>query len=122
MQRKAGRHGLPPSRAKGGDAPGTSPGPAGNRLLLGPARSATTITHRLVRTPDPHAGAVTDRGPHRSKAAKGGSGAKPEGKRLATEKRHRADTEQAAKGLPLQGGGKERVAELCLERGKDGLR
>ncbi len=38
---KAGCHGLLPSRAKGGYVPGISPGPAGNRLLLGPARYAT---------------------------------------------------------------------------------
>lgn len=40
---KETRHGLPPSRAKGGYAPGISPGPVGTRLRLGPTRCATTI-------------------------------------------------------------------------------
>ena len=38
---KDGCHGLPPSRAKGGHTPGTSPDPTGNRLLLGPVTYAT---------------------------------------------------------------------------------
>ena len=53
-------HGLPPSRSKGGHAPGNSPGPAWNRLRLGQARCATTTTHRLVRGRE---SPVTDRGP-----------------------------------------------------------
>lgn len=39
---------------------------------------------------------------------RGGAGEKPAGKRLATDKWHRVDTSQEAKGLPLQDGGKER--------------
>lgn len=37
----------------------------------------------------------------------GGAGAKPAGKRLATEKRHRVDTDLEAKGLPPHDGGKD---------------
>lgn len=105
-------HGLPPSRAKGGHDPGTSPDPSGHRLRLGPDRYATTITHRLVQA---RSGAVTDRGPHRRMTAMGGSGATPEGKRLATDIGHRVDTDQEASGLPLCIGGKERV-EACIQR------
>lgn len=47
-------HGLPPSRAKGGHAPGTSPGPVGKRLLLAPTTCATNITHRLVKVQRKH--------------------------------------------------------------------
>lgn len=99
---KVGCHGLPSSRAKGGHVPGISPGPVGNRLLLGPAIYATTKPTDLVR------------GPHQSRAAKGGAGANPAGKRLASDIRHRVDTGQEAKGLPLIIGGKERVREVCL--------
>lgn len=41
MRTKKLRHGLPPSRAKGGYLPGTLPDPASVRLLLGEARNAT---------------------------------------------------------------------------------
>ena len=64
-------------------------------------------THRLVQV---ETATVTDRGPHLSRAAKGGAGAKPAGKRLAPEIGHRADTAKEATGLPLLSGGKERVA------------
>ena len=57
---------------------------------------------------------VTDRGPHQGKAAKGGLSETLRGKRLATDKRHRADTDQAAKGLPLCSGGKVRGPGLGL--------
>lgn len=52
-------HGLPPSRAKGGHAPGNSPGPVGTRLRLGPTRYATTI-HPPAG--DGRSGPVTDPG------------------------------------------------------------
>jgi hypothetical protein len=41
-----------------------------------------------------------------------GAGAKPAGKRLASEIGHRVDTAKEATGLPLHDGGKERVAVL----------
>ena len=69
-------------------------------------------THRLVKL---QAGSVTDRGPHQGKAAKGGLSARLRGKRLATDKRHRVDTDQAAKGLPLCIGGKVRGPVIRCE-------
>ena len=54
------RHGLPPSRAKGGHDPGISPDPARIRFLLGLARYATL---------NPPAGAGVNRRCHRSGTA-----------------------------------------------------
>lgn len=45
-----------------------------------------------------------------------GAGEKPAGKRLATDKRHRADTDQEAKGLPPQDGGKERGPDIVQRK------
>lgn len=90
--------------------PGDITHPALFRLLSGQRRNATTKpTGGCWR----HRDAKNDRGPHQRRAAKGGSGSKPEGKRLATEKRHRVDTGQEAKGLPLHVGGKERVSAIA---------
>ena len=50
---------------------------------------------------------MTDRGLLRP-SRPGGAGAKPAGKRLATDKRHRVDTDLKLKGLPPHDGGKER--------------
>lgn len=77
------------------------PTPAPSRT----AQKRDIDTHRLVKL---RTGSVTDRGPHQGKAAKGGLCERHRGKRLATDKRHRADTDQEAKGLPLHVGGKER--------------
>jgi hypothetical protein len=44
---------------------------------------------------------VTDRGPHRRIAAKGGSGETPEGQRLAPDTGHRVDTDRGSEGLSL---------------------
>ena len=56
-----------------------------------PAQKRDDETHRLVNL---RIGRVTDRGPHRGKAAKGGLSARLRGKRLATDNRHRVDTDQ----------------------------
>lgn len=76
----------------------------------GTAQKRDYETHRLVKL---HLGSVTDRGPHRRIAAKGGAGSKPAGKRLATVNRHRAETDQEAKGLLLCIGGKERGPDIA---------
>lgn len=55
-----------------------------------------------------------DRGPCGQVVARRGSGEKPEGKRLALEIGHRADTDQGVKGLPLQVGGKERGPDIVF--------
>jgi hypothetical protein len=85
-------HGLPVSRAKTGDSPGNSPGPAGMRPRLAPARSATPFNGHKP----------TDRQLIGDRAT--GAGAKPAGRRLATDKRHRADTEREVSGLPCVSG------------------
>ena len=89
QNQKSPGHGLPVSRAKTGHSPGNSPGPAGTRLRLAPATCAT---------PNPPTGntRIGDR--------EGGAGVRPAGRRLATDKRHRADTEREATGLPRDGG------------------
>jgi len=46
----------------------------------------------------------------------GGVGAKPAGKRLATEKRHRVDTDLEAKGLPPHDGGKVRGPDIVCHQ------
>lgn len=69
--------------------PGTSPDPSEHRLRLGSDRSATT-----------NPPANEDRGPLKT----GGAGEKPAGRRLATDKRHRADTAREASGLPCRPG------------------
>ena len=70
-----------------------------------PAQKRDNVTHRL------------DRGPHHGRAAKGGQSEKLRGKRLATVKRHRADTDQEVKGLPLCIGGKVRGPDItCVNR------
>lgn len=56
-----------------------------------PAQNRDDETHRLVNL---HLGRVTDRGPHQGKAAKGGLSERLRGKRLATDNRHRVDTDQ----------------------------
>lgn len=84
------------------------PTPAPSRT----AQKRDNVTHRLVMLP---IGSLTDRGPHQGKAAKGGLCERHRGKRLATDNRHRADTDQEAKGLPLCIGGKERGPDqACL--------
>ncbi len=90
-------HGFLRSRAKRRDDPGTSPDPRWNRLRLGQRRNATI---------KPTGWGDSDRGPHQSKTAKGGSGLKPEGKRLATDKRHRVDTDQEGRAFPCLSGGR----------------
>ena len=88
---KDGCHGLPPSRAKGGHTPGTSPDPTGNRLLLGPVRYATK---------EP-----TGKFSPGTAQKQGGAGEYPAGQRLAPDIGHRVDTEQEAKELSLCIGG-----------------
>ena len=86
--------------------PGTTPPRAGS-APSGPAQKRDNVTHRRFK----------DRGPHQGKAAEGGLSENLRGKRLATDKRHRADTDQEAKGLPLCIGGKERgpgIAKLNM--------
>jgi hypothetical protein len=68
----------------------------------GLAQKRDNGTHRPVKSSFDD---LMDRGPLTAHGAKGGAGEKPAGERLATEKRHRADTGQM-KGLPLQAGGR----------------
>lgn len=90
---------------------GDSPDPLSDRLRLGESRNATMIP----------TGGQFDRGlgqgqPVELRAGRlvTGAGAKPAGKRLASEIGHRVDTAKEATGLSLHDGGKERVAVLCL--------
>ena len=72
------------------------------RLLLGRHRNATLKpTGEVVR------------GPHQGKAAKGGVGVKPTGKRLAHDTGHRADTERERRAFPCTPGGRTRVAAIA---------
>lgn len=114
---KDGRHGLPPSRAKGGnDDPGISNPPRADPAPTRPAQKRDTDTHLLVK---PRIGGVTDRGPHRGSAAKGGLGEKPRGKRLATDNRHRADTDQGSVGpSPVYRGEGAGAGRYTLQLGK----
>lgn len=89
---KDGRHGLPLSRSESGDDPGTTP-PRAAPAPTGSAQKRDDETHRLVNL---QLGRVTDRGPHQGKAAEGGLSARLRGKRLATDKGHRVDTDQEA--------------------------
>ena len=50
--RKRSSHGLPPSRAKGGYSPGTSPDPLSIRLRLGEGRNTTTKPTDQIRAED----------------------------------------------------------------------
>lgn len=90
--------------------PGTTP-PRALSAPSGRAQKRDNVTHRLVKL---QTGSLTDRGPHRRIAAKGGLSERLRGKRLATDNRHRADTDQEAKGLPLHDGGKERGPGIAL--------
>ncbi len=83
-------------KAKTGQSPGNSPGPARMRLRLALARSATT-------NPPTREAVFGDR-------SKGGASENLAGRRLATEKRHRADTGMELTGLPFFRWGQERVA------------
>jgi len=67
--------------------------PRAGSAPTGPAQKRDNETHRLVKL---QADSVTDRGPHQGKAATGGLCGKHRGKWLATDKRHRADTDQEA--------------------------
>lgn len=108
---KSPTHGFPRSRPpKRGIRRGIHPTRTG-AAPSGPVQKRDYETHRLVKV---EATIVTDRGPRRSRAAKGGAGEKPAGKRLASDIRHRVDTAKEATDLPPHVGGKERVAELCL--------
>lgn len=105
-----GRHGLPAHRSpSAGNDPGTTPPRAGS-APSGPAQKRDNETHRLV--PMPLRVLVVDRGLQGRTAARSRAGEKPAGKRLATDKRHRVDTDQGAKGLPPQAGGKERGPDI----------
>ena len=89
------------ANSAGHNDPGHNP----PRAAPAPSRTAQkrdNVTHRRTDV----------RGPHQGRAAKGGLGEKPRGKRLATVKRHRAERIEAAKGLPLHDGGKERVSGI----------
>lgn len=95
-------HGLSAHRPQSaGYDPGTTP-PRAKSAPSGLAQKRDNETHRPVKSRLRRD--MTDRGPHQ----RCGAGEKPAGKRLASEKRHRADTDQEAKGLPPQVGGKER--------------
>ena len=91
-------HGSQRSRAKRCYSPGNSPGPAGTRLRLAPARSA-------IPNPPARKTEIGDR--------ETGAGEKPAGRRLATEKRHRVDTGREVTGLS-QGGGRSGWAVSVL--------
>jgi hypothetical protein len=86
----------PPSA--GDDDPGTTPPRAGTETY-----QASTETRLRNPPAGEHAGErmVTDRGPHRRIAAKGGSGETPEGQRLAPDTGHRVDTDRGSEGLSL---------------------
>lgn len=81
--------------------PGTTP-PRAKAAPSGLAQKRDNGTHRPERS---SCDDLMDRGPLMPKVANSGAGEKPAGERLATEKRHRADTGQT-KGLPLQAGGR----------------
>jgi hypothetical protein len=101
-------HGLPRSRPqKRGYASGTHP-TRQDAAPSSPCQKRDQGTHRH------RPGSADDRGPHRSKAARGGAGVKPAGQRLAPDIGHRVDTRREAKGLSLCIGGQERVAEVCV--------
>ncbi len=59
----------------------------------GPAQKRDNGTHRLVKA---HERAVTDRGLRRCRAAKGRLSVSLRGRRLATDKGHRVDTDLEA--------------------------
>lgn len=103
-------HGSPTHRPQSaGYDPGTTP-PRARSAPSGLAQKRDNETHRPVKSRLRHD--VTDRGPHQPC----GAGEKPAGKRLASVKRHRADTDQEAKGLPPHDGGKERGPEFAHRR------
>lgn len=81
--------------------PGTSP-PRAKAAPSSLAQKRDNGTHRPVNASFDD---LMDRGPRMPYGADSGAGEKPAGERLATDKRHRADTGQT-KGLPLQAGGR----------------
>lgn len=87
-------HGLPASRAKAGYFSVMPEILSGD--ITRPGRDAAPTSPCQMRdTTNPPAGETHDRGLLRSRA-----GEKPAGRRLATDKRHRADTERLLTGLP----------------------
>lgn len=100
------RYGLPAHRPpNAGDDPGTTP-PRAEPTPSGPAQKRDNETHR------PWHYRRCGSGTARDTFVMSGAGAKPAGKRLATDKRHRVDMDQGVKGLPLQVGGKERGPDI----------
>lgn len=89
--------------------PGITP-PRADAAPSGPAQKRDNETHRPVTW---RSGQETDRGPAAAQA-NSGAGEKPAGRRLATDTRHRVDTDQEAKDLPLQDRGEGAGAGYCL--------